>query len=288
MGKKTEWSFEQGFEQAWTEYEKLAAKPDGSKDWVAFFHNVIQGHSDTDGICGAAAFVTAGEVKDIDMPLFNKEINSLEKISEQYGRDCRMVDSILPRADYMEEQGAVVEIPENLRPNYSHKPDFLFGEAKGKLGRIYMKETGMNMYYPHCDIYDSDNSEVLLLEGIQLNPDEVNVYEVLTALQTILDPEKKNKELDKAIERCRQYEKGESSLPGILRKHGIGVLDFSKNSWRRVDSADALWMEVDGNNRLQVTREPNMWADGNDNPFDATEYGDLPKIVREAVNRARR
>ncbi len=275
---------------AQNEYGKLAECPKTSEEWVRFFHGVIQNHSDLYWNCGAAAFVTSEEVKNLNVGLLNKELSSLWKASEQYGHDSRMVDRLLPYPDYLDEQGPAIEIPISLRPDYSY--DTLFEHGTGKLGRIYMKETGMNMYLPHCDIFDSENPDMLLYDGDQLNETSMKISELLTVLQSILDPEKKNQELSKAIERCKNYDNGGTSLSGILKKHGIGVVNLSAISWHRVNyqhiHAESLYVKLDGFDHLQVMLEPDEWLNAQDNPFDATEANfDLSDFIREAINRAR-
>ena len=133
---------------------------------------------------------------------------------------------------------------------------------------------------------------MLLCDGDQLNETSMKISELLTVLQSILDPEKKNQELTKAIERCKNYEKGVSSLPGVLKKHGIGVVNLSAISWHRVNyqhiHAESLYVELDGFDHLQVMLEPDEWLNAQDNPFDATEANfDLSDFIREAINRAR-
>ena len=156
-----------------------------------------------------------------------------------------------------------------------------------------MLETGMHMYLPHCDIYDADNPDSLLCVGNQLDASSVKISELLSALQTILDPNKDNQDLTAAIERCIQYENGGSSLPTVLKKYGIGVVDLSNNSWRHINygsiHAEALIVEIDESDHLQVTLQSNPWGNDFENPFDATEagFGELAKFIKEAVHRAR-
>ena len=115
----------------------------------------------------------------------------------------------------------------------------------------------------------------------------------LSVLQGILDPEKENQELAQAIERCRQYENGGSPLPSLLKKYGIGVVNLSSNGWHRVNyqniHAEALYVELDEDNHLQVMLQPEPYGDDFDNPFDATEagFGELSDFIKEALNRAR-
>lgn len=290
MKKNPEKNFAQGYEMAQNEYGKLAECPKTSEEWVRFFHGVIQNHSDLYWNCGAAAFVTSEEAKNLNVGLLNKELSVLGKASEQYVEDTGMVDCLLPCPEYLEEQGPAVEIPISLRPDYSY--DSLFEHGTGKLGRIYMKETGMHMYLPHCDIFDSDDPELLLSVGNQLDETSVKISELLMFLQSMLDPKKMNQELTKAIERCKNYEKGVFSLSGVLKKHGIGVVNLSRNNegWVNYQEihTNALYLELDKQDHLQVVLEPGTWFNGQDNPFDATEANfDLSDFIREAINRAR-
>lgn len=286
MGK----SFAQGYEMAQNEFSKLAAGPKTSEEWVAFFRSVIQNQSDLDWNCGAAAFVTSEEVKAINVGLLSKELSTLGKRSEQYSHDSSWVDRLLPRPEYLDTQGPAVDIPISLRPDYSF--DKLFDFGTGKLGRIYMKETGMHMYLPHCDIYDSDDPDMLLCVGDQLDETSVRISELLSVLQEILDPRKKNQELTQAIERCKNYEQGNASLPAVLKKYGLGVVNLSENSWHRVNyqniHAESLYMELDDHDHLQVVLEPRARSNRREDPFDATEANfDLSGFIREAINRAR-
>ena len=291
MPEKSEMSYSEGYELAQSEYNKLTTYPQTSEEWVSFFHHVIQGHSDLQGISGVADFITSQEVKMINVGQFSKEIKKLREAAEQYSSDSRIVDHLLPFPDDDDLFGQAIDIPVELRPDYNYNS--IYDAGTGKLGRLYMQEVGMHMYLPHCDIYDPDDSGKLICEGDQLHESSVKISELLSVLQTILDSDKKEQELTNAIERCKRYENSASSLPLLLRKYGIGVVNLSKNSWHRVNStaihAEALYVELDEFNHLQVTLEPNKWSDELMNPFDATEtcFGELSDFIKEAINRAR-
>lgn len=289
MKKISEKSFALGYEMAQNRYSKLDTRPKTSEEWGGFFHGVIQDCSNLEWNCGAAAFVTSEEAKNLNVGLLNKELSSLQKASKQYCHDSRMVDRLLPYPDYLDEQGSAIEIPISLRPDYSY--DSFFEHGTGKLGRVYLKEMGMHTYLPHCDIFDSDDPELLLSVGNQLDETSVKISELLMFLQSIHDPEKMNPELTKAIERCKNYENGGSSLPGVLKKHGIGVVNLSRNNegWVNYQEihTNALYLELDKQDHLQVVLEPGTWSNGQDNPFDATEAKfDFSCFIREAINRA--
>ena len=202
-----------------------------------------------------------------------------------------MVDRLLPWPDDNKIKGKAIKIPEKLRPDFHY--DSFFDKGTGKLGRIYMKEVGMHMYLPYCDIYDVDDPKFIVCKGIQLDSSSVKISELLSVLQVILDPNKENQELAQAIERCKQFENGGSPLPVLLKKYGIGVVNLSYNSWHRVNyqdiHAEALFVELDEDNHLQVTLQPEPYNDDFDNPFDATEagYGELSDFIKEALNRVR-
>lgn len=285
-----EMSYSEGYELAQSKFTQLTKCPQTSEEWVEFFQNVSWDIYDMHGVCGVAAFITSEEIKNINVGQFSKELKSLGKAEEQYGHDSRMVDRLLPRVG-RGFRGKAVDIPDNLRPYYHY--DSFEGSGTGKLGRIYMLETGMHMYLPHCDIYAIDDPDEIVCTAIQLDKSSVKLSELLSALQTILDPNNENQNLMAAIERCKLYEAGGSSLPALLKKYGIGVVDLSNNGWRHVNSgsihANALFVELDESNHLQVTLEPNPWGDDFENPFDATEagFGELSNFIKEAINRAR-
>lgn len=291
MDATSEMTFSEGREFAMKEYSKLAKAPQTSEEWVEFFHDVSLDIFSLKGISGVAAFITSEEVKQINVGQFSKELKSLGKAAEQYDHDSRMVDRLLPRPDYNKTKGKAIKIPEKLRPFYHY--DRIFEKGTGKLGRIYMKEVGMHMYLPYCDIYDIDDPKFMVCSSIQLDSSSVKISELLSALQSILDTNKENQELVQAIERCKQYENSGSPLPELLKKYGIGVVDLSSNSWHRVNHqfihAESLFVELDENDHLQVTLQPEPYCDDFDNPFDATEanYGELSDFIKEAINRAR-
>ena len=287
-----ELSYNEGYELAQTEYDKLAIKPASSEEWVDFFNNILLGRSGLFGFCGAAAFITFEEIRNLNLKQFNKELNALGKLSRQHAIDARIIDSLLPfpEDDY---EGMHVDIPADLRPDYTTSSPF--GSATGKLGSIYLKEVGMHMYLPHCDIYDPDDPDELVCADMQFDASGVKLSGLLSVLQSLIDPNKENKELTETILRCQQYEDTPSTLPALLKKYGIGVIDLSRNGWHRVNyaaiHAEALYVELDEQDHLQVTLQPEMWGwdDDSDNPFDATEagFGELSDFIKEALNRAR-
>jgi len=291
MDESLEMSFSEGYELAKNEFSKLTTAPQTSKEWVEFFHHVSEDIYSLNGVSGIAAFITSEEVKQINVGQLSKELKSLGKVAEQYGHDFRMVDRLLPWPDYNKIKGKAIKIPENLRPYYHY--DSLFDKGTGKLGRIYMKEVGMHMYLPHCDIYDVDEPKTIICAGDQLDKTSVKISELLSVLQVILDPNKENQELTQAIERCKQYENGDSPLPALLKKYGIGVVNLSSNGWHHVNyqniHTEALFVELDEDDHLQVILQPKPYGDDFDNPFDATEAGfrELSDFIKEAINRAR-
>ena len=130
---------------------------------------------------------------------------------------------------------------------------------------------------------------------MQFDASGVKLSGLLSVLQSLIDSNKENKELTETILRCQQYEDSPSTLPALLKKYGIGVINLSRNGWHRVNyaaiHAEALYVELDEQDHLQVTLQPEMWGwdDDFDNPFDATEagFGELSDFIKEALNRAR-
>lgn len=271
----------QGYQLAQSEFGKLSKYPQSSKDWVDFFFNSTKDNSDLYFCTGVAAFVTEMEATTLDMRSFNKELGQLANVAGQYGHDSRMVDRLL---------NGVVEIPVELRPDYTYNP--IFGGGTGKLGRIYMEEVGMHMYLPHCDVYDTENPDKLLCKGDQFDETSCKLSELLTILQTLLDPDKQNSELSDAIERCKEFESGAGTLPGLLRKYGIGVVNLSSNGWHRVNyqniHAESMFAVLGENNHIHVYLEPGIWFELENNPFDATENCfDISDFIKEGLNRAK-
>ena len=274
-------SSSQGYELAQSEFGKLSERPQSSKDWVDFFVNSTKENSDVYFCSGVAAFITEKEVASLDMRTFNKELGQLANVAGRYLLDSRMVDRLL---------NGVVEIPVALRPDYTY--DSIFGSGTGKLGRIYMEEIGMHMYLPHCDVYDTENPDKLLCKGDQFDETSCKLSELLTILQTLLDSDKQNSELSDAIERCKEFESGAGTLPGLLRKYGIGVVNLSTNGWHRVNyqniHAESMFMVLGENNHINVYLEPGPWFKAENNPFDATKKSyDVTDFIKEGLNRAK-
>ena len=230
---------------------------------------------------GVAAFITEKEAASLDMRTFNKDLGQLTNVAGQYLHDSRMVDRLL---------NGVVEIPVELRLDYTY--DSIFGSGTGKLGRIYMEEIGMHMYLPHCDVYDTENPDKLLCKGDQFDETSCKLSELLTILQTLLDSDKQNSELSDAIERCKEFESAAGTLPGLLRKYGIGVVNLSTNGWHRVNyqniHAESMFMVLGENNHINVYLEPGPWFKAENNPFDATKKCyDVTDFIKEGLNRAK-
>ena len=274
-------SSSQGYELAQSEFGKLSGRHQSSKDWVDFFVNSTKEYSDVYFCSGVASFITEKEAASLDMRTFNKELGQLANVAGRYLLDSRMVDRLL---------NGVVEIPVELRPDYTY--DSIFGSGTGKLGRIYMEEIGMHMYLPHCDVYDTENPDRLLCKGDQFDETSCKLSELLTILQTLLDSDKQNSELSDAIERCKEFESGAGTLPGLLRKYGIGVVNLSTNGWHRVNyqniHAESMFMVLGENNHINVYLEPGPWFKAENNPFDATKKCfDVTDFIKEGLNRAK-
>lgn len=278
-----------GYECARTAYDNLSTPPQTSAEWVSFFHEVTSNCDELYEKSRAAAFITAMEVKSIDVGLLCKKISQIGKASKQYENDAR-VDNLLERPKNNKTTGPKVNIPVELRPNYNYNGSPC--HCRGKLGSIYIKEVGMHMYLPYCDIYDSEDPDMLVCAGTQLDSTSTKVSELLTALQSILDPEHKDTELQQAITRCRSFESQPSSLPMILKANNIGIICLMYNSWRQINHQhihqQAMYAELDDNDHIQVYLEPWSGGDEEESSFDATAAGfDLSDFFKEALNRAR-
>lgn len=289
MTQEQEISFNKGYALAQNAYDHLSALPQASDEWVSFFRQLKEGQNDLYCIDGIAAFITKEEIKGVNLGQLNKQLKELDNTAEQYGHDSRWVDRLLQRPPARVERGPALEIPADLRPDYSFD-SFDFGEGRGKLGRIYMQEVGMHMYLPHCDVFDVDDPTSVICIGDQLDETSTKISELLTVMQKLLDPEKKNQELQQAIERCISFESGAASLPQLLCSHNIGVVNLAHNSWHRVNyqhiHAESLYLTLEENNHIQVTLEPSPWLKDDENPFDATDAGfDLSGFIKEAINR---
>ena len=246
-----------------------------------FFVNSTKEYSDVYFCSGVAAFITEKEAASLDMRTFNKELGQLANVAGRYLLDSRMVDRLL---------NGVVEFPVELRLDYTY--DSIFGRGTGKLGRIYMEEVGMHMYLPHCDAYDTENPDKLLCKGDQFDETSCKLSELLTILQTLLDSDKQDSELSDAIEHCKEFESGAGTLPGLLRKDGIGVVNLSTNGWHRVNyqniHAESMFMVLGDNNHINVYLEPGPWFKAENNPFDATKKCyDVTDFIKEGLNRAK-
>lgn len=150
----------------------------------------------------------------------------------------------------------------------------------------------MHMYLPHCDVYDTENPDKLLCKGDQFDETSCKLSELLTILQTLLDSDKQNSELSDTIERCKEFESGAGTLPGLLRKYGIGVVNLSTNGWHRVNyqniHAESMFMVLGENNHINVYLEPGPWFKAENNPFDATKKSyDVTDFIKEGLNRAK-
>lgn len=289
MTQEQEISFNKGYALAQIAYDHLSVLPQTSDEWVSFFHQVKEGQNDLYWIDGIAAFITKEEIKGVNLGQLNKHLKELDKTADQYGDDSRWVDRLLQCPPARGQRGPALEIPADLRPDYVFD-SFYYGEGRGKLGRIYMQEVGMHMYLPHCDVFDVDEPTAAICIGDQLYETSTKISELLTVMQKLLDPEKKNLGLQQAIDRCITFESGTASLPQLLRSHNIGVVHLAHNSWHRVNyqdiHADSLYLTLEENNHIQVTLEPSPWLNDDGNPFDATDAGfDLSGFIKEAINR---
>ena len=55
------------------------------------------------------------------------------------------------------------------------------------------------------------------MQRYQFDETSCKLSELLTILQTLPDSNKQNFELSDAIERCKEFESGAGTLPGLLR-----------------------------------------------------------------------
>lgn len=290
MTQEQEISFAKGYKLAEKAFECLSVQPQTSDEWASFFRQVKEGLNDLYCIDGIAAIITREEIKGVNVGQLSRQLKEIDKTADQYSHDSRWVDRLLQCPPVRVKRGPALQIPADLRPDYSFD-SFDYGEGRGKLGRIYMQEVGMHMYLPHCDVFDVDDPTSAICIGDQLDKTSTKISELLSVMQMLLDPEKKNQELQQAIERCISFESGAASLPQLLRSHNIGVVHLAHNSWHRVNyqniHAESLYLTLEENNHIQVTLEPSPWLKDDENPFDATEAGfDLSGFIKEAINRA--
>lgn len=173
------------------------------------------------------------EVKDLDIKAFNKDLANL-KHDINYDEQLRLVDRLLLQLEYETGEEAVIEFPVEIRPRIEVTSIF-DRTTKGRIGRIFMEEEGMHMRYPYCDVYSERCPNKKLLKSENLLYSKVVISEVLRAIQTVIDPECKNKELAIAINECETIEnRTEDPLYAILSKHGVAALSFSStNSYAR-------------------------------------------------------
>ena len=162
------------------------------------------------------------DVKNINIKDFNEDFKRLINNAENNDK-IRLVERFLPRIADDEIKGAAIVFPEEIRP--------IIDDGK-RIGCVYFEDVGMHSYHPCCDVYSEMNPKKKLSKGIDLLYSKVIVSDLLTAIQTVTDPECKNEALIKAINECKEAE----SRPGdplydVLSKYSISTIDFDTSGY---------------------------------------------------------
>ena len=162
------------------------------------------------------------EGNSINIKDFNEDFKRLINNAEKDDK-TRLVERFLPRIEADEIKGPAIEFPADIRP--------IFNDNE-RIGRIYFEDVGMHSYHPCCDVYSEMNPKKKLSEGIDLLYNKVVVSDLLTAIQTVIDPECKNEALTKAINECKAAEsRSGDPLYDILSKYGISTIDFDTSGY---------------------------------------------------------
>ena len=186
------------------------------------FADGMPAEENSEKLDGLFAYIQEKEVEDVNLKQFFADIDA-SKSDVDYEDLIRIVDRLLPApADYDSMVGDAVEIPVGLRPHISMG----YGD-EGVIGRFYLQDSGMHMWLPHCDVYSEDNPEELLEEEVSLLYETYVTSEILLALQAVIDPMHKNKELEQAIAQSLAVENAAgNALYGVLSKHRLPVVSL--------------------------------------------------------------
>lgn len=162
------------------------------------------------------------ELKDLNIKAFNEDLKQLINEAENDDK-IRLIEHFLPQIEYDEYKGPAIEFPEEIRPTI---------DDNERIGRIYFEDVGMHDYHPCCDVYSEMNPEEAVSTGIDLLYSKVVVSEVLTAIQAVTDPERKNEALAKAIDECKRAESRTGDpLYDTLSKYGIATVEFDASTY---------------------------------------------------------
>ena len=211
----------------WAERDKLSFP-----DFLKLLNGTINGlfadgmptEENREKLDGLFAFIQEKEVEDVNLKQFFADIDA-SKGDVDYEELIRIVDLLLPQPeDYDSMVGDAVEIPVGLRP---HIHISTLQEMDGVIGRFYLQDSGMHMWLPHCDVYSEDDPEELLEEEVSLLYESYVTSEILLALQAVIDPMHKNKDLEQAIAQSLAIENATgNALYGVLEKHRLPVISL--------------------------------------------------------------
>lgn len=178
-----------------------------------------------DKIDGMFSFIMEKEVEGLNVKKFYSDL-ATSKNDGKYDSYIRIVDRLLPPpGEHLENmKGDAVEIPVDLRPHIYDVSPMVF---EGVIGRFYFQESGMNMWFPHCDVYSEDDPDELLEEGVNLYDGSFVTSEILLALQAAIDSGRDNKELEETIKKSIAVENvTDNVLYDVLAKHNLAVISL--------------------------------------------------------------
>lgn len=161
-------------------------------------------------------------MKDLNINAFNEDFKRLMNEAQNDDK-VRLIERFLPPIEYGEDRGPAIEFPEDIRPVF---------DDNERIGRVYYEDVGMHSYHPCCDVFSESNPKKAVLKEIDLLYYNVVVSEVLTAIQTATDPERKNEALAKAIDECKEAESHTGDpLYDILSKYSITNIEFAASGY---------------------------------------------------------
>ena len=215
-------------EKVWAERDKLSfqdfLKPLCDTIGVLFSDGMPTEDS-RDKLEGLFAFIQEKEVENVNVKKFLADM-AMSKNDVNYDSLIRIVDRLLPPPDNRSRhrKGKAVEIPAGLRPHIHLS--FPQG-TKGVIGRLYFQECGMHMWLPHCDVYSEDSPEEIIQDGVSLLYQRFTTSEILLALQEVIDPMRKNSDLEEAITKSLAIENATgNALYDVLTKHELAVVSL--------------------------------------------------------------